>query len=89
MGSNWFRELFIHILHISPPHVKPNPVTCVPSITRLFRGSDNTPADFGCTVPHSGNGKAEGGWLLGPSHERTRLLGEQSSSGKQAHQRYC
>lgn len=41
-----------------------NPVTCVPSITQLFQGTNNTLADFSSTVP-SVMGKAKDGWLLG------------------------
>lgn len=62
-----------------------NPVTCLPSITQPFQGSDNAlTADFSSTVP-IGNGKAKDGWLLG---HRTNKAGsgrrEQSSSRKQS-----
>lgn len=42
--------MLIHILHILA-HAKLKLVTCVPSITQPFQGSDNTPADFSSTVP--------------------------------------
>lgn len=56
MQHNWFRELLIHVLHILA-HARLKLVTCVPSITQPFQGSDNTPADFSSTVP-PGNGKS-------------------------------
>lgn len=90
MQNNWFRKLFIHILHV--PRLIRSWSLWVTRVVRychsdLSGGSDNTSADFGSGVPLV-MGKLKMAGCRGIAQTR-QALGEQSSSRKQAHQCYC
>lgn len=54
----------------------PNRVTCVPSITQPFQGSDNTAADFSSTVPSvMGKLKTAGYWGIAQTRQAWRVRG--------------